>query len=237
MKKGKLSRILSLLIALAVITVFTLPAMFVSAESSEPAEVKSIKPVITVERTGKKKAVISCSNSDGYGMKVYRATKKNGKYKPIKKTNKSTYTDKTLKATKVYYYKVKLFAKGESKTYFSKYSKVKKAKKYVKPPTEKPVIVSVETVGKGSGKDRFVRVTWKRYKSYTEDNVSFYVYRKEAGGSFILVDGVTVWKNDVIYLTDNSAKAGKTYVYKIWAGSKKQDYTCESLESEEYTVQ
>ena len=237
MKKGKTFRIIPLLIALAVITVFTLPAMIVSAEAGDPSDVKNSKPVIKVERTANKKAVITCSNSDGYGMKVYRATKKDGNYKLIKKTKKSTYTDKTLKASKVYYYKVKLYAKGESKTYFSKFSKVKKAKKYVKPPMEKPVITSVKTVGKGSGKDRFVRVTWKRYKSYTEDTVSFYVYRKEAGGSFMLIDGVTVWKSDVIYLTDNSAKAGKTYVYKVWAGSKKQDYTCESLDSEEYTVE
>ncbi len=237
MKKGKTFRILPLLIALAVITVFTLPVMIVSAETSKPSDVKKIRPVITVERTAKKKAVISCSNSDGYGMKVYRATKKDGKYKLIKKTKKSTYTDTTLKASKVYYYKVKLYAKGKAKTYYSKCSKIKKAKKYVYELVKKPVIVSVETVGTGSGKDRFVRVSWLRYSSYTEDTVGFYVCRKEPGGSFMPIEGEIVWKSDVIYLTDNSAKAGKTYVYKVYAGSRKQDYMCESLDSEEYTVE
>ena len=45
------------------------------------------------ERTAKNKAKIVCTTDYGYGMKVYRATKKNGKYKLIKKTSKNTFTN------------------------------------------------------------------------------------------------------------------------------------------------
>lgn len=237
MKKVNLLRIVSLLIAFAVIASSVLPELTAAAESTTPSDVKAIKPVITVERTAKKKAVIICTNSDGYGMKVYRATKKSGKYKLIKTTKKSKFTDKSLSANKVYYYKVKLYAKIDGKVYKSKASKIKKAKKYVKPLVERPVIVSVEQVGSGSGKARFVRISWKRYSSYKDSNVSFYVCRKEAGAeNFMLIEGEIVWDDGVIYLTDNSAKSGKTYLYMVYAGSRTQDYTTETLEPAEYTV-
>ena len=38
--------------------------------------------------------------------KIYRATSKNGTYKAIKTTSKTSYTDKSVKAGKTYYYKV-----------------------------------------------------------------------------------------------------------------------------------
>lgn len=59
---------------------------------------------------------------------IYRATKKNGKYKKIATTKKTTYTDKTAKSGKKYYYKVVVVKKSGSIVYSSKKSAAKKVK-------------------------------------------------------------------------------------------------------------
>ena len=77
-----------------------------------------------------KKAVLKWNKKNGYkGCKIYRSTKKNGKYKCVKSISKKTsYTDKKVKKGKTYYYKVKIFTKQGTKIYYSRYSKVKKIK-------------------------------------------------------------------------------------------------------------
>ena len=65
------------------------------------------------------------------GYKVYRATKKAGKYKLIKTVKKAKtlkYTDKKLKKGRQYYYKVRTYTKIDSKNYSGKWSAVKKVK-------------------------------------------------------------------------------------------------------------
>ncbi|MBR3787305.1 MAG: Lyzozyme M1 (1,4-beta-N-acetylmuramidase), partial [Firmicutes bacterium] len=60
--------------------------------------------------------------------KIYRATSKNGKYKCIKtiKTAKTvTFTNKSLKKGKKYYYKVRAYKKVSGKYKYSSYSTVK----------------------------------------------------------------------------------------------------------------
>ena len=63
------------------------------------------------------------------GYKIYRATKKNGKYKLIKTIKKAgtlKYTDKKLKKGRKYYYKVRTYTKIGSTIYLGKWSKVRK---------------------------------------------------------------------------------------------------------------
>ena len=74
-------------------------SLTINVKSAKASDVKKVKPIISVERIAKKKAEISCDNNNGFGMKVYRATKKNGKYKLIKTTSKSVFTDKKLAAS------------------------------------------------------------------------------------------------------------------------------------------
>lgn len=62
-------------------------------------------------------------NAKMSGYKIYRSTKKKGKYKCIKtlKSNKKTsYTDKRVKSKKTYYYKVKFYKKAGKKIVRSK---------------------------------------------------------------------------------------------------------------------
>ena len=63
------------------------------------------------------------------GYKVYRAAKKNGKYKLIKTVKKAVtlkYTDKKLKKSKKYFYKVRTYTTINGRTYLGKWSAAKK---------------------------------------------------------------------------------------------------------------
>lgn len=68
-------------------------------------------------------------NVDGY--RIYRAQKKNGKYKKVvtRKQNKSgTYINKGLKKKKTYYYKVRTYKVVKGKRIYSEYSKAVKVR-------------------------------------------------------------------------------------------------------------
>lgn len=70
---------------------------------------KDIKPVInSVKNTAKKTAKVTWKKVDGAkSYKLYRATKKSGKYTLVKKNiTKTSYVNKNLKKGKTYYYKV-----------------------------------------------------------------------------------------------------------------------------------
>lgn len=70
------------------------------------------RPVVTAKSTVKKQVKLTWKKVSGAKKyTVYRATSKNGKYKKIATTTKLSYTNKSLKAGKTYYYKVKAIAK------------------------------------------------------------------------------------------------------------------------------
>ena len=173
--------------------------------------VKKIKPKIKVERTAKNKAQITCKNSNGYGMKIYRATKKTGKYKLIKTVSNSEYTDAKLKKSKVYYYKVKLFAKKGSKTYLSKFSKVVKAGKYTAPKKSETTSKNPEIDSISYDASKGVTVKF----SYTGTCSYIYLVRSDKdtdGGDVVAcIDGKDR------QAVDKEAEKGKTYYYSIWA--------------------
>ena len=167
------------------------------------ASIKKVKPKVVVYRDSKTSAEITMTNFQGDGALIYRATKKNGKFKLIRTTKKPVYTNKKLKSSKVYYYKVRYFAKKGSKKYYSKYSKVMKAGKYVKPKL--PVASLSYTKAKG------VHVKWK----FTKKVDIFMVLRKEDRNSdaYDFIDEV---KGTTFSLYDNKdLESGKTYYYCV----------------------
>lgn len=175
----------------------------ITVKKNNPAAVKSIKPAITVERTAKKKATITCTNDQGYGMKIYRSEKKKGKFKLIKTIKKPSYTDSKLAASKVYYYKVQLFSKKGKKTYLSKWSKVMKAGKYTGPSV--PAVTLKYQGAKG------VLVSWK----CTSKVDRFYVLRtenKNDNGGSLLAD---LPKSKFSYYDNAGLEKGKTYYYFV----------------------
>lgn len=82
---------------------------------------------LKVKNSAKKAAKISFKKINGAnGYVIYRATKKNGKYKAVSKLKKGTavtYTNKKLKKKKTYYYKVRAYKTIGKKTIYGAYSK------------------------------------------------------------------------------------------------------------------
>ncbi len=98
------------------------------------AKAKKVSPVkgLKVRAKKKRRAVLSWKKSvNARGYQILRATKKTGKYKVIK-TIKNVkivkYTDKRLRKGKKYFYKVRAFNKYAGKTFYGKYSSVKRVK-------------------------------------------------------------------------------------------------------------
>ena len=82
---------------------------------------------LKVKNSSKKTATVTWKKVKGAtGYVVYRATKKNGKYKAVKTITKASTTkfkNKKLKKKKTYYYKVRAIKKAGKKVTYSKYSK------------------------------------------------------------------------------------------------------------------
>ena len=177
-------------------------------KKKKASAVKNIKPAITVERISKTAAQITCSNDNGFGMKVYRATKKNGKYKLVGKTSKSVFKDKKLAASKVYYYKVRLFAKSGKKTYLSKWSAKKKAEKYSAATGDITLTYSPSTG---------VKISWKAMK-----NIDYYDVGRGTNGVKGGYEGIGTVSSNKTTLYDKNVKSGQTYYYCVtgWKGDE-----------------
>ena len=170
----------------------------INVKSKKPSAVKSMKPKIEVVRTGKKTAEITCTNDSGYGMKIYRAKKKKGTYKLIKTTKKNVFTDKKLSAKKVYYYKVRLFAKGSKKTYVSKWSAKKQAPKF------KPGVTLSYSAKKG------VKISWQKMKG-----AGYYLVSRNTTGTKDAYDVIACEGSSTTTYYDKDVKKGKTYYYAV----------------------
>ena len=88
-------------------------------------------PSLTVKAGNKQVALKWKKVSGASGYQVYRANSKNGKYTlvaSIKKGSTVSYTNKNLKAGKIYYYKVRAYRTVNNKKVYSSYSAVKAAK-------------------------------------------------------------------------------------------------------------
>ena len=80
---------------------------------------------------GKKVTLKWKKNSKATGYEIYRATKKNGKYKKIrtiKKASAATFTDSKVKKGKTYYYKVRAYKTVKGNKANGKFSAVRKVK-------------------------------------------------------------------------------------------------------------
>lgn len=89
------------------------------------------KPVVTL-KAYKKKMRVSWKKIKGVsGYEIYRSTKKTKGYKKIKtakKANIVSYTNKSLKSKKRYYYKIRAYKKVNGRKVYSKYSSPKSVK-------------------------------------------------------------------------------------------------------------
>ena len=97
-----------------------------SASSAKSVYSKVGAPVIEVALSGKKPKVTWEKVEGATKYEVYRATSKSGKYTKVKTATGASYTDKSAKKGKTYYYKVKAVASSSS--YNSAYSNIFKIK-------------------------------------------------------------------------------------------------------------
>lgn len=137
--------------------------------------------------------------ADGYV--VYRSTSKNGPYTKIGKTKNgsNSYEDTNVTEGKKYYYKARPYWSG-SKRYYGRYSPVSSCKKTTGTPAFE---VSSTELG--------VKITWDKVAGAD----GYYIYRNNGSGKFKKIGTVT--KGSSKSYVDTTAKAGKTYRYKLVA--------------------
>ena len=183
--------VLALLTAFTVGTTMLLPAEVSAA--SRPGQVKSLK----VSSAGYNSLTVSwkrVKNAKGY--QIYRATKKNGKYKKIKTIKKPktvSWTNKKLTTGKRYYYKVRAY-KGSRKGKFS----VKKSGV----PTLSKTSVTVKVSSSSE-----VKVSWNKVSGAK----GYQVYRATSSkGSYSKIKTTSATS-----FTNTGLAANKTYYYKV----------------------
>lgn len=131
---------------------------------------------------------------------VYRASSSGGTYKLLGTTTKSNYTDSTASAGYTYYYKVKAVSKVKTAAN-SAYSAAAAGICHCARP-----VVQITT---SSGKPK---LTW----SAVAGAEKYYVYRStEKNGTYEYQ-----YSTKNLFYTNKTAKAGKTYYYKVKAVSK-----------------
>ncbi|MCI8489203.1 MAG: hypothetical protein HFJ04_02945 [Lachnospiraceae bacterium] len=148
------------------------------------------------------------------GYEIYRSTKKNGSYSrvaTVKKAGSVTYTDKTVKNGKNYYYKIRAYkGSGDSKitSGFCTAQNVKLLKK--------PAISAKSQAAK-------IKVSWKKVGGAAK----YEIYRcTSKNGSFKKIATV----KDAASYMDTKKKSNKTYYYKVRAvGSGIQGNTYSSF--------
>lgn len=87
------------------------------------------KVTIKSAKAGSKKVTLKWKKTAGAKQyQVYRAEKKNGKFKKVATVKKTSFTNKKLKKGKKYFFKVRGIAKVDGKTYKGAFSKVKSVK-------------------------------------------------------------------------------------------------------------
>lgn len=152
----------------------------------------------------------SAGNKNGQWTKnitdyvVSRSTSKTGTYTPITTVSSieknMTYTDKSLKTGKTYYYKVKM-VKGKNQ---SEYSELTSAKPTLSKPT-----IKVAKTGKKS-----LKITWKKVAGAKQ----YRIYRATSkNGKYKKIKTVSSSK---LKYTNSKLKKGKKYYYKVRAAVK-----------------
>ena len=161
------------------------------------------KPNLIANRKSKKSIVLHWNRMiGGKGYKIYRSSKKNGKYKLIKTLKnkwKTNWTDKKVKKGEVYYYKVAAYKKSKSKLIQKKSSWAMTSTKAAKVKSvkitksliygEKGNSTTLKAVVKtGKGKKLSKKVRW-----YTSNKKISAINKKTGKVTFIEKGSCSIW--------------------------------------------
>ena len=137
------------------------------------------------------------------GYTVYMSTSKNGKYKKVGTTKKTSFLKKSLKASQKYYFKVYAYTKIDDSTFRSDFSSIKSVKAKNKPNTPE---IKVTALSKGA-KISFEKVNGAK---------GYVVYMATSkNGKYTKIGSTTK-----TYLKKTGLKKNKTYYFKVKAYSK-----------------
>ncbi len=131
--------------------------------------------------------------------RIYRQTEGSSKWTRLDTVKGTSFTDKTAKSGKKYYYRVRA-AKGDVMSGYNVVSK------YF---LSAPKLSSVKNSASG------VKVTWEKVTGAE----GYKIYRKSGSGSFKLIGTTT--NNKTFSYTDKTAKSGTTYTYTVKAYKSK----------------
>ena len=137
--------------------------------------------------------------SGASSYEVYRKAGSAKSWKKIATTKKTSYTDKTVKSGTTYKYTIRAVnSKGKSKYGSTAYETIRFL--------SAPKLENITSTKSG------VTIYWDDVKGASK----YLVYRKTGSGDYELIKTVP-GKSTVNYL-DKTAKKGKTYTYKVYAG-------------------
>ena len=169
-----------------------------------------------VQSVNSKKLKLEWSKVSGAtGYQIYRSTSEKGTYTRLAEVNAktTTYTDKTVKAAKKYYYKVRAIRKKSGKTGYGSFSAILGGK-----TVKTTKINKIYAVSKAS-----VTIEWTKVSGAS----GYQIYRATAkNGSYSRIK--TISSANTTTYTDVPPKTNKTYYYKVRCYNKnngKQGYS------------
>lgn len=155
-------------------------------------------PDVTIKTTTKGVYLKWAKIAGATKYKIYRQTSGSSKWTLIDTVKGTSFTDRTAKSGKKYYYRVRS-AKGDIMSGYNVVSK------YF---LSAPKLSSVKNSASG------VKVEWKKVTGAEGYNV----YRKSGSGSYKYIG-----KTSKLYYTDETAKSGTTYTYTVKAYKSKTE--------------
>ena len=166
-------------------------------------------PDVTIKTTTKGVYLKWAKVAGATKYRIYRQTSGSSKWSLIDTVTGTSFTDKTAKSGKKYYYRVRS-AKGDIMSGYNVVSKYFLAA---------PKLSSAKNSASG------VKVTWKKVTGAEGYNV----YRKSGSGSYKYIG-----KTSKLYYTDTTAKSGTTYTYTVKAYKSKTESSYNSGLSRKY---
>lgn len=155
-------------------------------------------PDVTIKTTTKGVYLKWAKIAGATKYKIYRQTSGSSKWTLLDTIKGTSFTDKTAKSGKKYYYRVRS-AKGDIMSGYNVVSKY---------------FLSAPKLSSAKNSASGVKVAWKEVKGAEGYNV----YRKSGSGSYKYIG-----KTSKLYYTDKTAKSGTTYTYTVKAYKSKTE--------------
>ena len=155
-------------------------------------------PDVTIKTTTKGVYLKWAKIAGATKYRIYRQTSGSSKWSLIDTVTGTSFTDKTAKSGKKYFYRVRS-AKGDIMSGYNIVSKY---------------FLSAPKLSSAKNSASGVKVTWKEVNGAEGYNV----YRKSGSGSYKCIG-----KTSKLYYTDTTAKSGTTYTYTVKAYKSKTE--------------